>query len=245
MKNSAETSSGSSSSGFSLFSIDEHRLSVGLLVLFLLSITGYGIWLAIAGFLPEKAVVETHVSRKAIAEEHYKNQDWNKAVEVYGDILRDDPENGYAARGIAIAWEDQLEVKWKEYETVNSRTGSVSASEKILNEESRLFKVTTNSWNRLLDNARYQREAYIRLAVLHCSRSTVLRSNDQLEEAVRILEEMFQKELATSLGISKHGDLKPLQDHAEFARLEREENRILYQNPGSGHIRRRMDELPH
>ena len=238
MKNSEETSS-----GFSLFSIDEHRLSVGLLVLFLLSITGYGIWLAIAPFLPQKAVVVSGESRKAVAEEHFKGQDWNRAIEVYSEMLRDDSENGYAALGIANTWEAQLQAKWKEYSTVSSTTGSANAGEEILTEESRLFEVTVNSWNRLLDNARFQRHAYMQLARLHCTRFTYRQSEEELEEAIEVLDEMLQKGLITSSGINQPFDLKPLANHPEFPRLVREEEKISNLDSGPSYFRRRPGQF--
>lgn len=240
MKNSVETSS-----SFSLFSIDEHRLSVGLLVLFLLCITGYGMWLVIAMFLPEDSVVASGESRKAIAEEHFKNEDWNKAIEIYSEILRDDPENGFAAQEIATTWQAQLQGKWKEYETVSSTTGSANAGDEILAEESRLFKVTANSWNRLLDNARYQQEAYERLVVLYCGRSTIRKSKDELEEAVSILKEMYQKGLVTSPLIGKRSDLNPLQNHAEYPRLVREQEKISNQRSGPSYFRLPEGQLNH
>ena len=233
MKNSAETSS-----SFSLFSIDEHRLSVGLLVLFLLAITGYGLWLGIAPFLPEGTIVESGVPRKTIAESHVESEDWDKAIEVYNEILRDDSENGYAALGVAKTWEAQLQGKWEDYARVSSTTGSASAGDEILAEESQLFKTTTDSWNRLLDNARYQGEAYKRLAGLHCSRARVRKSKDELDEAVDVLDAMFEKGLTYSSGIEQRGDLRLLRNHSEYPRLVAEENKIKKQLKGPSFFRR-------
>ena len=84
MKSSAETKS-----GFKLPSIDEHRLSVGLLALIVLTAAGYGIWLAIASFLPQSVAGKGKESRREIADSHFRSRDWSKSVELYREMLTD------------------------------------------------------------------------------------------------------------------------------------------------------------
>jgi len=221
LKNSAETNS-----GYSLFSIDEHRLSVGLLALVLLAAMGYGVWLAISPFIPKSAEVEASQSRSRLADSHFKLQEWTKAVEIYNQILKDDPENGYAVFQIATAWESQLLEKWQQYSGLESTTGSASASEELLAEETRAFGAVVNNWSKLLDNARFQRHAYERLASLHCTRSTYRDSKEELDKAVLVLDEMLKKGFMVSPNIKGRSDLAPLVRHPEFNRLVQEEKNI-------------------
>jgi len=97
----------SEKSGFSLSSINEHRLSIGLLMLLLLVGAGYGIWLLMSPFLPASAVAKT-ISRKELAHAHCRAKRWDDAIPIYREMLKDDPENGFAIQ--RLAWIQQNKI---------------------------------------------------------------------------------------------------------------------------------------
>ena len=227
MKSSAETKS-ATGNGFKLSSINEHRLSVGLLVLLLLCGAGYLIWLGIASFIPEAGVMPKE-SRRQIAEKHVEEGDVESAVEVYNAMLKDDPENGFAAVRIAQTWQNELIDTWGLYSNLSQNTGNARAADELLKEENRMFKLTIEGWERLRDNARYQRNAYEQMACLHGRRSIVIDSSKDVEKAVTVVKEMLGNGLTTGLGISKTNDLRPLRDHPDFAKLVAKESRIKSQ----------------
>ncbi|QEG20736.1 hypothetical protein [Mariniblastus fucicola] len=226
MKNSAEIKS-----GFSLFSIDEHRLSSGLLALLLLGGLGYLIWLVVAPFLPASVATPITESRNQIADSHFEDSDWDKAVSVYNQMLKDDPDNGFVILKIAKARHNELLEKWKECEKV-SDVSSVEneAMETILAEEEVLFNQVILAWSRLFDNARYRRRCYERVACLHSMRFAKLKYEDESEKAIAALEEMLKHGCTTEYGIRQTRQLYPLATHRRFAHLVLEEQRIW--NPG-------------
>ena len=145
-------------------------------------------------------------------------------------MLQDDPENGYAGLGLASAWEKQLVVVWKQYVNLKSTTGSAQAEGEVLDEESRLFGATLNSWNKLLDNSRFRRTAFERLASLHCRRSRLRDSDEELDKAVAVLDKMFESGMETSSGIDQRSDMEPLMKHSQYNRLVQAERNISNPN---------------
>jgi len=241
LKNSAETksdsddsvsdTSGSAKSGFSLFSIDEHRLSLGLLILVLTSAAGYGCWLAISPLLPASATAAT-VSRKELANSHFDSEKWNDAISIYRQMLEDDPDNGFVIEKIATARERQLFEKWQELENVGSTTGNSSAYDEIRDAEAMLFEAAITRWSGLLDNSRFQRRAYIQLASLHSFRSKVIDDPKEVEKAIDVLKKMFGNGIATRMGIGNMKSFEPLRNHPEFKRLvEDEESHSNFRSP--------------
>jgi tetratricopeptide (TPR) repeat protein len=239
LKNSAENKA-----GFSLFSINEHRLSIGLLVLLLLAGAGYGIWLAVSPLLPESASTEKNVSRNQIGDIHYGDNEWTEAIKVYREILDDDPENGLVILKIAAVLEKQLAEKWAQYDglAIEPENDPTDAAKAILAEEATVFQSAVDGWNKLLDNARYRHRAMERVACLHSLRFKKLNDDAMADQAIALLEDMLSKGLTTSQGLLRTRSLTPLRDHRQFSRLVREERRISnlngtsYQNdPGSGY----------
>ena len=234
MKNSAETNANphtlgivdpkSEKSGFSLSSIDEHRLSIGLLILVLLVGAGYGIWTLMVPLLPESAVAKT-VSRKEQALAYCKDRDWNNAIPLYREMLKDDPENGYATQRLALIRETQLFANWREIRKINKSEDSAGPSVEILDDEAELFEFSIQRWRELRDNTRYRRLAYERIASLHAYRSSQIDAPEEIDRAVKALKEMLDKGLVTSKGIENSDPFLDLQDHPNFQRLVRDEKR--------------------
>ncbi len=223
MKNSAENNA-----GFSLFSINEHRLSIGLLVLLLLAGAGYGIWLALSPLFPAIASAATTVSRNKIGDVHYGDSEWPEAITVYREILEDDPDNGLVILKVAAALDNQLSEKWKQYGDLEIAPDSEATPEanKILAEEATLFQAAVDGWNQLLDNARYRRHAMERVVCLHSLRFRKLNDSASADQAIALLEDMFSKGITTKDGLLRTRSLIPLRDHRQFSRLVREERRI-------------------
>lgn len=237
MKNSAETNSGSidtdssvpdsGKTGFSLFAIDEHRLSVGLLVLLLLAGVGYGLWVVMSPFLPASvASLSASTSRKEIADKYFDAKEWNDAIQIYGQMLEDDPDNGFATQRLALARERQMFGIWSEYKDAGGASdGDPEVIKELLDEESGFCKAATRRWNELLDNSRYESLAYERLATIYSLRSKHLNKPKDAEKAVQILDTMFDNGHTTSKGLAFMSRFRPLRDHPEFKRLERDEKR--------------------
>lgn len=223
MKNSAENKA-----GFSLFSINEHRLSIGLLVLLVLAGAGYGIWLAVSPLLIQVASAETTVSRNQIGDVHYGDSEWPEALKVYREILDDDPDNGLVILKIAAVIDNQLAEKWAQHESleIEPDTEPTAAAKAILSEEATLFKSAVDGWNELLDNARYRQRAMERVACLHSLRFKKLNDDAMADQAIALLDEMFSKGYTTNQGLLRTRSLVPLRDHRQFSRLVREERRI-------------------
>lgn len=217
-------SSAATKSGFKLPAINEHRLSVGLLMVLVLCGAGYLIWLGIASFIPEATAARTE-SRSRIAQKHVADDDWESAIQVYQAMLHDDPENGFAAARIAQARQAEVEATWDRYTNLSDNTGNARAAYDLLAEEKRQFGNAIKSWKRLRDNARYQKNAYQQMASLYGRRSVVLDSSEDVEEAVAILDEMLKNGVTTSESIGYMDNLKPLREHPEYSRLVNEELR--------------------
>lgn len=239
MKNSVETSSGSSDTdsavagssvagsgktGFSLFAIDEHRLSVGLLVLLLLSAAAYGLWMVMSPFLPASVASFSNVSRKEQAEIHYGAKEWNDAIQIYRQMLVDDPDNGFATQRLALARERQMFAKWTQYKDIGKSDGSNSENvDELLSEESAFCEAAIDRWNELLDNARYERLAYERIATIYSLRSKYMDKPEDIEVAIQALDTMFENGHTTTRGLAFMARFRPLRDHPEFSRLVRDE----------------------
>ena len=237
MKNSAE-----SKSGFSLFSIDEHRLSVGLLVLLLLSASGYGIWVAMAPFLPSTARVESKTPRKEIANAHFASKEWSDAIQILQEMLEDDPDNGFAIQRLALARERQAVDKWNQFKELGATTGNSNAGNEILAEESVFFEAAIARWSDLLDNARYERTAYERLASIHARRAKSLGDPEDIEKAIEVLDAMFKNGHTTSRGIGPMRSFVALKDHSEFNRLKLDERRNFELNSQSSRKQKPREE---
>lgn len=236
MKNSAETESNSGrsdsekqdsgKSGFSLFSIDEHRLSVGLLAMVLLAGTGYGLWMVVSPFLPAVISAQVAESRNQIGDKHRNDGEWNDAISVYNEMLEDDPDNGLVILKVAASWDNQLTELWDELEKIKETNPEVEISEQSLAEESRLFEQSTKFWTQLLDNARYRTRSYIRLACLHSLRSRQLDAPQEKDKAIAVLEEMLENGCVTRQGVQKIEALIPVRDHKRFSNVVLEEKRM-------------------
>ena len=222
MKNSAETKS-----GVSLFKIDEHRLSLGLLVMLLIAGAGYGLATVISPMLPA-AAKESVVSRNQIGDDHYGKEDWPEAIAVYSEMLVDDPDNGYVTMKMALAMDNHWVDTWNEYGKFISKNNDASLSKEMLETEAERFDAATSSFNRLLDNARYRRQSYVRLACLHATRSRIHDDAAEADKAVAYLTEMIEDGLTTSRGIKSTPRLKPLAKHPEYSRLVKEEGQLTY-----------------
>jgi hypothetical protein len=196
------------------------------LVVLLLVGLGYGAWLAISPFLPESAANERTVSRVEIGDDHLEDEEWLEAIAVFREMLEDDPDNGFAVRKIAHAWERQLLEKWEAVEKLDSTTGSASVARNLRKEEDRMFKLTVNSWYELLEHGRYRSRAYQRLASLHSLRYMKLGDKAEFERAFDVLEEMLEQECFTERGIYKIRALSPLHSDERFRSLANEEYRL-------------------
>ncbi len=221
LKNSVETKA-----GFGLSSIDEHRLSLGLLAMLLLAGVGYGIWIAVSPLLPFIAAKENPGSRNRNGDSHLGKSEWPEAISIYRKILEDDPDNGYVILKIAVANDNQLTEKWEEYEKLASNTVDSKKVNLVLDQENQLFQSAFESWSGLLDNARYRRRAFERLACLHSLRSKKLNHPEDADKAIAMLDEMLKRGCTTYRGMNQTQDLTPLRDHRQFSRLVREETRI-------------------
>ena len=227
MRNSVETESSSPEKrGFSLFSIDEHRLSLGLLALTLLAGAGYGIWLVLSPFLPNSIAAEVTESRNQIADTHYRNKDWTSAISVYNEMLEDDPDNGFVLLKTSTAWANRLAVKWDEITKLREANPDAEFSEEFLADELRIFEQTTKSWTKLTDSARYRRQAFERIASLHSLRSQRMNDPDELDKAIAVLQEMFENDCTTLRGIKDTQSLRPLRSYKRFSNLVLEEQRL-------------------
>lgn len=220
MKNSAETKT-----GFSLFSINEHRLSIGLLSVFLIGAVCYGVWLLISPMLPEVFAGKA-VSRTQTANTYYRNRQWDKSIGIYNEILADDPENGFAILAISMASERKLYSKWTRYNSLVEKSADADTVEAVLAEEAIVFDQAINSWKGLFDHARYRARGMERIACLHSLRFSKLKDAAELELAFDALESMFDAGYVTARGMYNTRQLTPLKGYEEFRRLAKLETRL-------------------
>jgi tetratricopeptide (TPR) repeat protein len=220
LKNSAETSLKPSR-----FAISEHQLSLGLLALVLLAGAGYGIWLAIAPFLPKTAKQEAGVSRMRESLKLFEAGKWTKAIDIYHEMLVNDPDNGLALTLLSVAAERKWRQNWREIDRLGSTTGSNRATAGLMEAEEDYFKMAQSHFERLLDHARYQSRAYESLAAIHSFRFSKKGNESDADKAIVLLKEMLDKELYTKDGIDRNRDLMLLKGDRRFSSLVRREKR--------------------
>lgn len=229
LTNADSTASDSNDRQRSLFPINEHRLSIGLLALLILIALGYGVWMAMSSFLPESTAATTNgVSRKETANAHYEAEEWDDAVSVYLTMLEDDPDNGFATQRLAYSHENQVYKLWLKLREIKKKSENTDLEQEILAEEPQYFQAALQRWNSLLDNSRFARNAYERIASLHSLRAKYIGGPNDADHAVEILDEMFKKGYTTSNTIGLMGAFRPIKSHPQFERLVNEEQMNLH-----------------
>lgn len=162
---------------------------------------------------------DSTASRRAEGDQLFKDGRWSKALLVYREMLVDDPDNGLALRKIANTVENQWRKTWHDFGKSNeaSNQPNNSGPDPVL--ENKQFEISVNSWKRLLDNARYRRTAYERLARVHAFRFGQVGDDEDQEKAIGFLTEMLDKRMTTKDPIYRIPDFRFLRKHPSYREL--------------------------
>ncbi len=221
MKNSAATKS-----SWSLFSIDENRLSFGLLILLILGGLGYGLWSMLSPLISMNGSGSQAVSLRQVADDHFKHERYNDAINSYREMVLEDPNNGYAISRIAAISRYQWKNNWKKINELAESDADSPEVNSLKDDSSQRFEFTVSQYTRLLDFARYRCIAYLNLACLHSEQFVNTGNEEESELAIATIEEMLSQKYYSQFGIDQIKPLRGIASHPKFATLKKLESTV-------------------